>query len=129
MGREGRRFTILQRERTMGEEHRAKTRAAIVAGLCILGAAAGVIFNNQDPHLVIQHNLQSIYSWEALVEHLKDIGPLTTLLVAGAVGFIAKYFKHDKKFKDAQHQLEDLNASLENVNNEELGGNENARTR
>ena len=129
MAREGRRFNILQRERAMNDAQRARNRAAIMAGLCMLGAAAGVLFNGQDPSVVIQHELSSIYSWEALVQYLQDLGPATTLLTAGAVGFITRYIRHNRRFRDAQHQFEDFNASLENNNTEELGGNSNARTR
>lgn len=86
MAREKRKFTILQRERAMSEAQKGKNRSAIMAGLCILGAA-------------------------------------------GAGGFIAKYFKHSRKFKQARNEFIDFNNSLENVNAEELGGNENAKSR
>lgn len=129
MAREKRKFTILQRERAMNEAQKGKNRSAIMAGICILGAAVAVYFNGQDVNQVLQHELNSIYSWEALGQYIQDLGPLTTLLSAGAAGFIAKYMKHSKKFKNAQHEFEDFNASLENTNVEELGGNENAKSR
>ena len=129
MAREGRRFTILQRERAVSDAQRARVRAAIMAGICMLGAAAAIIFNGQDPNVVIQHELQSIYSWDALVQYFQDLGPAVTLLSTGAVGFVARYLRHSRRFRDAQHQIEDFNASLERDNAEELGGNENARTR
>lgn len=129
MAREKRKFTILQRERTMSEAQKGKNRSALMAGLCILGAAAAVYFNGQDVHQVLQHELNAIYSWEALGQYIQDLGPLTTLLAAGAGTFIAKYFKHSKKFKQAQNEFIDFNNSLENVNTEELGGNENAKSR
>jgi hypothetical protein len=78
---------------------------------------------------VLQHELNAIYSWEALGQYLQDLGPMTTLLAAGAGGFIAKYFKNSRKFKQAQQEFEDFNASLENTNTNELGGNENAKSR
>ena len=129
MQKENRKFTILQRERAMNDAQRAKNRSAILAGVCILGAATAVYFNGQDMQQVLQHELNAIYSWEALGQYLQDLGPITTLLAAGAGGFIAKYFKNSKKFKQAQNELIDFNASLENVNTNELGGNENAKSR
>ena len=129
MAREKRKFTILQRERAMSEAQKGKNRSAIMAGLCILGAAAAIYFNGQDVQQVLQHELNAIYSWEALGQYMQDLGPLTTLLAAGAGGFIAKYFKHSRKFKQAQNEFIDFNNSLENVNAEELGGNENAKSR
>ncbi len=129
MAREKRKFTILQRERTMNEAQKGKNRSAVMAGLCILGAAVAVYFNGQDVHQVLQHELNAIYAWEALGQYMKDLGPLTTLLAAGTGGFIAKYFKHSKKFKQAQNEFIDFNNSLENVNTEELGGNEHAKSR
>jgi len=122
MAREKRKFTILQRERAMNEAQQGKNRSAIMAGLCILGTVVSVYFNDQD---VIYNELNSIYSWEALGRYIQDLGPLTTLLIAGAGGFISNYLKHSRKLKKAQHELEDFNASLE----EELGDNEHVRTR
>lgn len=49
------------------------------------------------------------------------------LCILGATA--AVYFKHSKKFKQAQSEFIDFNNSLENVNAEELGGNENAKSR
>lgn len=127
MAREQRKFTILQRERSMNEIQKTKNHAAIMAGLCILGAAVAVHFNNQDINLVIQHELDSIYSWEALKEYLKDLGPLTTLLTTSAALLIGKCFSCSKKLKKAKDEFIDFNASLEK--NNMLGGNENARSR
>lgn len=127
MAKEGRRFKILQRERAMSEEDKAKNRSAVMAGLCILGAGVSLLFNNADMHQVIQHELGSLFSWQALGQYLKDIGPLTTLLSASAAGFISKYFSHSKKLKKIQQEFIDFNASLES--NQVLGGKDNAKTR
>ena len=129
MARENRRFTILQRERAMNDAQRARNRSAIMAGVCILGAAVAVYFNGQDVNQVIQHELNAIYSWEALGQYIQDLGPMTTLLSAGAVGFIARYLRNSRRLRQAQHEFEDFNASLENTNTEELGGNENVMSR
>ncbi len=129
MAREKRKFTILQRERAMNDAQKAKNRSAIMAGICILGAAVAVYFNGQDMSQVLQHELNAIYSWEALGQYLQDLGPMTTLLAAGAGGFIAKYFKNSRKLKQAQNEFVDFNASLENTNTNELGGTENAKSR
>lgn len=129
MEREKRKFTILQRERAMSDAQKAKNRSALLAGVCILGAAAAVNFNGQDISQVLQHELNAIYSWKALGQYLQDLGPMTTLLAAGAGGFIAKYFKNSIKFKKAQQEFIDFNASLEKNNTNELGGNENAKSR
>ena len=129
IAREKRKFTILQRERAMNDAQRAKNRSAIMAGICILGAAVAIYFNGQDVNQVLQHELNAIYSWNALGQYIQDLGPLTTLLSAGAGGFIAKYFKNSRKLKQAQNEFIDFNNSLENTNTEELGGNENAKSR
>jgi|GEM_PF-5183819 len=129
MAREKRKFTILQRERAMNDAQRAKNRSAIMAGICILGAAVAIYFNGQDVNQVLQHELNAIYSWDALGQYIQDLGPLTTLLSAGAGGFIAKYFKNSRKLKQAQNEFVDFNNSLENTKTEELGGNENAKSR
>lgn len=129
MAREKRRFTILQRERAMDEAQRGKNRSAVMAGLCILGTIVSIYFNDQDIHQVIQHELNSFYSWEAFDQYIQDLGPLTTLLIAGSGGFISNYLRHSRRLKKAQQELEDFNASLENNSVEELGGNENVRKR
>lgn len=121
MAREHRKFTILQRERAMTEAQKNKNKASLMAGLCILGAAVAVYFNGQDANQVIQNELDAIYSWEALVQYFKDLGPLTTLLSAGAGAFIAKYLKNAKKLKKAQNEFIDFNSSLEITESKEFG--------
>ena len=127
MARENRKFTILQRERAMSDAQKAKNRSAIMAGICILGAAVATYFNGQDINTVLQHELNAVYSWEALGQYLQDLGPMTTMLAASAGAFVAKYFKNSRKFKKAQNEFIDFNASLENT--QTLGGNENAKSR
>ena len=129
MAREKRKFTILQRERAMNEARSGKNYSAIMAGLCILGAATGIYFNGQNMQQVVQQELNAVYSWEALGQYIQNLGPLTTLLSLSAGGFIAKYFKHSKKFKQAQNEFIDFNNSLENIKTEELGGNGNVKSR
>ncbi len=120
-------FSILKRERQMNDAKRAKNKAAIMAGICILGASVAFYFNNQDLSAVISHELNAIYSWEALGQYLNDLGPLTTLLSVGAAGFISKYLKNSKKLKQAQNDFEDFNNSLEN---EQIEGDDyDAKTR
>ncbi len=133
MAREDRKFTILQRERAMSDAQKARNRSALMAGLCILGAAVAIYFNGQDPNVMIQQELNAIYSWEALGQHLHDLGPLTTLLAAGTGTFVAKYLKHSRQYREAQNEFIDFNASLEDTQSldstETLGGNENAKSR
>lgn len=120
-------FSILKRERQMNDAKRSKNKAAIMAGICILGASVAFYFNNQDLSAVISHELNAIYSWEALGQYLNDLGPLTTLLSVGAAGFISKYLKNSKKLKQAQNDFEDFNNSLEN---EQIKGDDyDAKTR
>ncbi len=122
-----RKFSILKRERQMNGAKRAKNKAAIMAGICILGASVAAYFNNQDLSTMISHELNAIYSWEALGQYLNDLGPLTTLLSVGAAGFISKYLKNSKKLKQAQNDFEDFNNSLEN---EQIKGDDyDAKTR
>lgn len=101
MARENRKFKILQMETVMNDAQKAKNKAAIMAGLCILGASVAVYFNGQDMNTIIQHELNSIYSWQALGQYIQDLGPLTTLLSASAGSFIVKYFNNSKKLKQA----------------------------
>ena len=127
MAREKRKFTILQRERAINEAQKIKNKSSLMAGICILGAAVAAYFNGQDMNQVLQTELNSIYSWRALGHYLQDLGPITTLLSAGAAGFISKYLNNSKRLKDAQNAFEDFNASLEI--SDELGGNENVKSR
>lgn len=129
MAREKRKYTILQRERAMSEAQKGKTRSAVIAGLCILSTTVAVHFNGQDIQQIIQQQLNAIYSWEALIQYFKDIGPLTTLLTAGTVLFAERYLNYSKKLKQIQNEFIDFNNSLEDVNAIELGGNENAKSR
>lgn len=124
---EKRKFSILKRERAMSDAQKAKNKSAIMAGICILGAAVAIYFNGQDINTVVQHELSAIYSWEALGQYFQDLGPMTTMLAASAGAFVAKYFKNSKKLKQIQNEFIDFNASLENT--QTLGGNENAKSR
>lgn len=122
---EQRKFTILQRERVMNEAQRGKNRSALMAGICMLGAATALYFKNIDTTAVIQHELEALQSWK-----LQDLGPLTTVLAAGAGGFIGKYFKYSKKFKKAQNGFIDMNNSMMIQSSQDsLGGEENAKSR
>ena len=89
MTREKTKFTILQRERSMNEAQNIKNKSSLMAGICILGAIVAAYFNGQDMNQVLQTELNSIYSWRALGHYLQDLGPITTLLSAGASGFIS----------------------------------------
>lgn len=129
MAKEQRKFTILQRERAMNNEQKAKNRSALLAGACLIGACVAVYFNGADVHQVLQHELNAIYSWQGLGQYLADLGPFTTMMAAGVGAFTAKYFKHSKKFKDAQNQFIDMNNSLMQENVQEFGGQENAKSR
>ena len=126
---ENRRFTILQLERDIDSAQNARNRSAIIAGACILGAAAAAYLGGQDISQVLQHELQAIYSWDALGQYFQDLGPLTTTLAAGAGAFLAKYSRNSRKLREAQQAFEDFNATLENTNTNELGGNQHVRTR
>lgn len=130
MARESRKFTILQRERAMDDAQRGKNRAAIMAGICMLGAISSVAFQYPDLSQInqcIQHELNAFYSWEALGQYFQDLGPLTTLLCTGVSVFFIKYLKDSRKLKQAQNEFIDFNAALENE--QTLGGVENAKSR
>lgn len=120
-------FAILKRERAINHAQRVKNHSAIMAGICILGAAVSLYFNDQNLHQILQQELNALYSWESLGQYLQNLGPLTTLLSVGAGGFIAKYFKNSKKLKQAQDEFIGFNNSL--GNEQILGGNENAKSR
>ena len=129
MAREDRRFTILQRERAMNEIERNRNISAIMAGVCILGTAATFYFSGQDVNQVVQHELAAIYSWEALGQYFKDLGPVATLLGSCSAAFIVSSFGNSIRLRRARQEFEDFNASLEKDNSNELGGDENAKSR
>ena len=74
---------------SMNEAQNIKNKSSLMAGICILGAIVAAYFNGQDMNQVLQTELNSIYSWRALGHYLQDLGPITTLLSAGAAGFIS----------------------------------------
>lgn len=127
MAREDRKFTILQRERAMSDAQKAKLKSALIAGGCFLGASINSHFSGLNFNTVMQQQLELAYSWDTLGAYVKDLGPMTTMLTVSGAVFFAKYFADSNKFKKAQNEFIDFNASLENT--ETLGGNENARTR
>lgn len=86
-------FDIIQRRRAIDNADEKRTKCLIGAGICLLGAIAAVYFNPTDINKIIEDLSNSIYSWENFVEYLKDLGPLTTFLSAGAASFLVKYFK------------------------------------
>ena len=125
---EQRSFTILHRERVVNKEERARNRSALFAGACTLATAVSVYFQGADPTQVIQHELQALTSWNAFGQYLNDLGPITTLLASAAGGFVAKWFHHSRRFREAQEELNEIHNIIEEHDNE-LGGNNNARTR
>lgn len=78
----------------------AKNRAAIMAGICILGAAVNIHFNGADINTVVQHEIEALQSWEALGQYLQDLGPLNTILIAGSAGFFNRYLKERRLEKE-----------------------------
>lgn len=126
IARENRRFIIVQKERAMNDAQRDRNRAAIMAGLWILGTVAAIYFNDQEINTVLQNGLNSIYSWEALGQCLHELGPLTTLLFAGTGRFLAKFSKYSRKFIKARDAF---NAAITLENDQTLGGNEDAKSR
>lgn len=111
--REGRRFWIIQRHRALNEAEKKQIVSGICAGLCFLGLSAAIFFNPAEANRVLQDEIKMIYSWEAVVQYFKDIGPLETLLAAGAGTFIATYLRSKKEAKKIQGELEDFWESLE----------------
>lgn len=124
---ENRRYEILKRESEINNLQNSRNQSAIVAGLCLLGAVASFHLGGQDINVVIQHELEALYSWEAIGQYLKDLGPITTLLTVSASSFFSQYLKDSKKLKQARQDFENLNAAIGNIN--DLGGNENAKSR
>ncbi len=119
-----RKFTILRHERAMNDAQKAKSRAELLAGICILTAATSFYFQDQDIQHLVQQQLSSMTSWEAFSQ---NITPLTALLSVATGGFVAKYFKNSKKLRQLQNQFIDFNASLENE--QIVGGYEDAKSR
>lgn len=119
------RYTILKKETEIDDKRRARNRSAIGAGLCILGAAAALQFGGQDPSIVIQQELEAIYSWQELGQYIQNLGPVVSTLSACAGAFIVQCFHRSEKFRQARNDLININNSIENV----LGGEENAKSR
>ena len=107
-GKKGRKFTISNIRKDMNNYEKEKNRSAVMAGLCILGAAAAAYFHNQDATQVVSNELNSLYSLDVIGQYIDNIGEVTTLLSAGALGFVAKYLVDSKKLKKAQQQLQNL---------------------
>lgn len=132
MKREERVFEILQLERDMNDTDIERRNSAIVAGLMILGAAAAYMTTGADMQQTIQHELEALRHFgeiEPFITYLQDLGPLTNLLTFGSAGFILKYLRVSKRFKELQNKFEDFIRSLENEKENVFGGNDNARTR
>ncbi len=107
-GKTGRKFTIASIRRDMNDYEKSKNHSAVMAGICILGAAAAAYFYNQDTTQVVSNELDAIYSLNVVGQYIKDIGPVTTLLSAGALGFVSKYLIDSVKLKNAQEQFRSL---------------------
>ena len=132
MKREERVFEILQLERDMNDTDIERRNSAIVAGLMILGATAAYMTTGADLQQTIQHELEALRHFgeiEPFITYLQDLGPLTNLLSFGSAGFIVKYLRVSKRFKELQNKFEDFIRSLENEKENVFGGNDNARTR
>ena len=111
----GRKHTILRRKKSKAGIDE-KNRAAIMAGLCILGVASAIVIGKKDAYKILKYQLNI----------LESIGTsLLTLVSIGAGAFLAKYFKDSVKFKKAHHEYM---SSLGGDNTNEIGGN-NGKTR
>ena len=111
----GRKHTILRRK-TSKAGIDEKNRAAIMAGLCILGVASAIVIGKKDAYKILKYQLNI----------LESIGTsLLTLVSIGAGAFFAKYFKDSVKFKKAHHEYM---SSLGGDDTNEIGGN-NGKTR
>ena len=126
--RENRKYEILKRERAVSEAERSRNRATMFAGLCILGTLAAGLLTGNDINQLVQDELNILKgSWESLGNYFKNLGPLADALGLCAIAFGGKIGIFERKLRNARLDLEDYMSSLEETN--ELGGNENARTR
>lgn len=128
VARENRKYEILKRERAVSEAERSRNRATMFAGLCILGTVAAGLLTGNDINQLVQDELNILKgSWESLGNYFKNLGPLADALGLCAIAFGGKIGIFERKLRNARLDLEDYMSSLEETN--ELGGNENARTR
>ena len=127
MMREGRRFEILHRERELNAESRRRNVCIAMAAVALAGACIGIYFSGVDKQQMLDLEIKSLTSWSSFVEYIKNLGTLPTLLTAGTVVLAGSAGRHARRVDDIRGELEDYNASLEN--NNELGGEDNARSR
>lgn len=125
MARENRRFTILQRERTIDNLKKSKNRSAMIAATLVLSELAIALVSEQSNYQLWLNKIHLSNSW--MNNLVLDVGPLLALISISAGVFMANYFRNSKKLKQAQEEFIDFNASLENT--QDLGGNDNAKSR
>ena len=108
---EPRKFEIKDRKKAMDEQTKKKVKNAVVAGIVILGVAAGAVIGFDD----IMGELQDLFSNEFTQ---------FALVYAGAKCTIAKHRENKKKKAAAE-----LQAIFDEIDAEELGGNTDVRTK
>lgn len=132
---EQKKFEILKRQTQIEHSQRDRHRFAMFTGLCFLGAAASLFAKN--PELLdfqsgefgrlFQVELDSLFSYEALLDYFKELGPGTVIFTGGSVNFLRKYFKSNKKICELQREIDMIN---ENFPDEyQIDDEENIRTR
>ena len=125
--RQERRFNILQRERLANNE---MNRYMLMTGGCILGVGAAIYFNqNMDIQQLyqqlMQQQLNALFSWESLLQYFEQLGPLISLLGVSAGAYLARAGISFGRRQQARRELRDFDTMY----GENLGGNNNARTR
>ena len=111
---EPRKFEIKDRKKAMDEQTKKKVKNAVVAGIVILGVAAGAVIGFDD----IMGELQDLFSNEFTQFALVYAGAKCT------VRSIAKHRENKKKKAAAE-----LQAIFDEIDAEELGGNTDVRTK
>ena len=111
---EPRKFEIKDRTKAQDEPTKSKVNKAVVAGIVILGVAAGAVIGFDD----IMFELQDLFSNEFTQ---------FALVYAGAKCTVRSIAKHrENKKKKASSELQ---AIFDEIDAEELGGNTDVRTK
>ena len=111
-------YQIESRLIASGEERKRAVRASIAAGIFVL-ATGGLLVAND---LVAPGNLdvlslefQSLFSYDALIEYFRRIGPGVLLSVAGAVVNLRNASRHFRESRKLQTEANLLEATRPSV--------------
>ena len=117
--REQRRFEILQRERAVTREEKNRRNFAIIAGTSFLATSLLVMNNSIDSSIIMQYEMESLYSFESLRKYYNDLGPATILALTTSLVSMMRSIRSNIRLRRLRDEQEDFSNSLEMSNQEE----------